>query len=382
MKHPHLMYICDFKETTFIGGHGSYLVADGGQEYLDFFTDVGTASLGYGGPRHDAVLKKLAHGPVHAPNLFQYKSRNDAAANLCEATGMDRVFFSNSGAEAVEAALKLARKFQNSLTGKDGGIWSYKGGFHGRTTSLIWVGDGAPYHREGFGSRPPDLGNHFTEISQIPHNAQAVILAPVFGNNDVRVYPVTWLGELRAYCTQYGITLIFDEVQTGAGRAGGHITFAQKVGVIPDILTMAKGIAMGAPVGVTLACGPVADTFTPGSHWSTFGGNPLSCAFVNGMLDYLTASEVEEINSKGKFLMRILKIMPWANNVRGEGMLIAFDTHLDTKAFAAAALEQGVIIGAFRSGPGAVKLTPPLNITRSEIMSGLVAMDAAAQSLQ
>lgn len=393
MKHPRMMQITDFREQTFVGGRGSWLRDDSGEEYLDFFADVGTASLGYGGTEIERVLEKLGNGPIHAPNLFQYRRRNEVAERLCKATEMDKVFFCNSGAEAVEAAVKLARlhQSQHNIT-KDNKhspleIWSYSGGFHGRTTAMVWVGDGAPYHRNGFGHCPPGLGNHFSSIEDIPTSAAAVILAPVFGNNDVRLYDPAWLMKLRMYCTANQILLIFDEVQTGSGRTGA-MTYAQKIRVKPDIITLAKGIGMGAPVGVMLAHGPVANAFTPGSHWSTFGGNPLSCEFIDGMLDWLLwefprggTSAFQNIEMKGAMIRAYLNSMPWAHNVRGEGMLIAFDLSADAKEFAAAAMKEHVIIGAFRSGPGPVKITPPLNTSMDEIIIGLQAIEKAAHSV-
>lgn len=394
MKHPHLMQITDFREQTFVGGHGPWLRDDKGEEYLDFFADVGTASLGYGSSEINSVLGRLIEGPIHAPNLFQHKRRNEVAARLCALTKMDKVFFCNSGAEAVEAAIKLARLYWHKLRSSEelrSSIWSYSGGFHGRTSALIWVGDGAPYHREGFGQCPPGLGNHFGEdYTQIPDDAAAVILAPVFGNNDVLVYPIGWLKGLRKYCTDRGILLIFDEVQTGAGRCGA-LTYGQKVGIRPDILTLAKGIAMGAPVGIMLANGAVADTFTPGSHWSTFGGNPLSVEFIDGMLNWLEGrfgnepggewARYSQINMNGAMIRSYLSGQPWAHNVRGEGMLIAFDIKADAKEFATAAMKRSLIIGAFRSGHGPVKITPPLNTSLDDISFGLAAMSRAAEDV-
>ncbi len=381
MKHPHLMSTLDFRDVTFGSGHGSHLVEPKtGKAYLDFFADVGTACLGYASEEQRRVLMRLLNGhiPLHAPNLYRHEERDRAAERLTARTGMDRVFFCNSGAEACEAAIKLARLFHHKrrtsqLEPARSLIVGYEGGFHGRTLATLAAGDGPPYHREGFGPLPGEFAK-FKRIANIPPYAAAVILAPVFGNNDVVVYPDGWLEELRDYTTRHGILLIFDEVQTGAGRAGLHYTYAQRVGVQPDILTLGKGVAMGVPTGVCLARGGAADAFTPGSHFSTFGGNPLCCAFVNGMLDWTTPEALELVEQKGHALRDMLEACEWAQNVRGPGLLLAFDLDVDCLRFSQECLKRGLLVGAFRPGPGPVKVTPPLNITRAEASAGLAIM--------
>jgi acetylornithine/N-succinyldiaminopimelate aminotransferase len=383
MKHPHLMSTLDFRDgATFGPGAGTHLVdIQSGKPFMDFFCDVGTSSLGYASPEQQMVLMRLLreHIPAHAPNLYLHSERDRAAQRITAFTGMDRVFFCNSGAEAAEAAIKLARLFHHKLGTGRHVIATYKGGFHGRTLATLAAGDGPPYHSEGFGPLPEGF-MHFRDISEIPRDAAAIMLAPVFGNNDVIVYPEGWLSELREYANEHGILLIFDEVQTGAGRSGLHYTYAQRVGIRPDILTMGKGVAMGVPTGVCLARGRVADTFTPGSHFSTFGGNPICCAFVNGMLDWAENAQrlnLDRVEEKGQRLRARLGEMPWAKNVRGVGMLLAFDLETDTLDFAKRCFSQRLLVGAFRAGPGAVKVTPPLNCTLDDIERGVELMDSA-----
>lgn len=369
-----LMNTLKFKNLEFVGGKGPYLVDSAGNCYLDFFTDVGTASLGYGCREHRVAAHALIDNVIHAPNLFQYDSRNSASKRLCEATGMDKVFWCNSGTESVEAAIKLARKYQydkmNRLGDRNFEIWSQWNGFHGRTYGSLAAGDGPEYHYEGFGQLPSDF-RHFKDIYEISPHAAAVILSPIFGNNDVRVPDYGWLKDLRQYTESNNILLIFDEVQTGMGRCGGF-TYGQLCGIKPDILTLAKGVGMGFPVGAMLASEKVANAFTPGSHFSTFGGNPASCLYVSVMLDWLkTEGNLKSIREKGEIIKGTLEINLDVD-VRGEGMLLAFDSQVECLDLADRCLQRGLIVGAFRKGPGPVKITPPLNIELEDLNEGLI----------
>lgn len=380
MGHLYLMDVLNYKDAVFHTGADSTLFAQDGSEYIDFFTDVGTASLGYCSGAHLAVYAKLIHHriPTHAPNLYGFSWRNAVAKRICEMTGMDKVFFCNSGTESVEAAIKLARKYHydNEIYNPRTQIWSYEGGFHGRTGFSLAAGDGPSYHYNGFGPLPQNF-YHFNAIEQIPEDAAAVILAPIFGNNDVRMYDEKWLWLLREFTDRYGILLIFDEVQSGSGRCGA-MTYAQKIGIQPDILTLAKGIAMGCPVGVMLAKQGVAKAFTPGVHFSTFGGNPLACAFTMEMLDWLSHdSNLEGVEFRGKAIKDTLQNFKWPKKIRGTGMLIAFDIDIDGLKYAQACFEEGLLIGAFRPGPGPVKITPPLNISMDDLYLGLERLDKA-----
>jgi acetylornithine/N-succinyldiaminopimelate aminotransferase len=387
-----LMNTVSFRNVTFTSGAGAELWSDDGRAYLDFFCDVGTASLGYRSPEATNVLSELVDRsiPVHAPNIFPFQARSEAAEALCDAADMDKVFFCNSGTEAVEAAIKLARLYQFNRATSLGPsasaipvrhtVYSYKGGFHGRTYAAMAAGDGPPYHSRGFAPLPQGF-QHFNLLNEIPYTAAAVILAPVFGNNDVWEYPDGWLKELADFCRYQGIVLIFDEVQSGSGRSGGKgITYAQRINVRPDIVTMAKGLAMGAPVGAMLARGAIADTFTPGTHFSTFGGGPLGAMMVTEMVEWLKKHPTAA-DRLGFWLRDGLSRYSWAKNVRGPGALIAFDVDVDTMKLGDACLREGLLVGAFRSAPGAVKLTPPLNISRAWVDEGLVRLDRAYRSV-
>jgi len=369
---------------TFVAGDGNWLVDTDGGKALDFYCDTGTASMGYHPEAMQEVLKRILKErlPVHSPLVFRHTERDRAAQRIVQATGMDRVFFCNSGAEAVEASIKCARKTQYDRgQGHRVNVYGWRNAFHGRTFGALALGDGPTYHHTGFGPMPSGF-KRFHVIEDIRPDAAAVCLAPVFGNYDLIVYDTGWLRDIRAYCDEHGILLIFDEVQSGSGRTGG-ITYGQKVGVHPDILALAKGVAMGASCGACLARGDAAEAFTPGSHFSTFGGQPLSAAFVNGMLDYLLApGTIPDIEAKGEYMRQLFKErLPWAKNVRGAGLMNGFDIDVEKMEFANECLKRDLLVGLFRPGPGPVKITPPLTVTRDEIKWGVSVLAAAYKAL-
>lgn len=381
----YLMNTLKFVDRNFVSGEGSWLIDDLGVRCLDFYADVGTASLGYNSPQHDEVLLKIMQDkiPVHTPMVFKNVTREAAAADLCNLTGMERVFFCNSGAEAVEAAIKCARLTQYKAGRPNRvDVYGVNNGFHGRTLATLALGDGPEYHHTGFGPLPSGF-KHFDPRSdlrrQIRPDAAAVCIAPVFGNNDVQLYSDKGMATLKSYCEDNGILLIFDEVQSGSGRTGFSATYAQRIGIRPDIITLGKGVAMGASCGAMLAHSAAAEAFTPGSHFSTFGGQPLAASFVSGMVKYLTKENMHDIETKGNYLQRALwERCKWAANVRGVGMLVAFDLlGVNKLEFAAHALNRNLLLGLFRSGPGPVKITPPLNTTREEIDWGIERLNEA-----
>lgn len=365
----HLMNTIKRRPVTFVRGEDARLFDEAGKGYLDFFCDVGTSSLGYNSPQQKLALEVAAKHPIHAPNLFGYKLRDSAAARLCAATEMDKVFFSNSGAESVEAAIKLARLYQAQRGGLRRTIYTQPGSFHGRTLATLAAGDGPPYHNDGFGPAPGKF-RKFADVSHIDFkDAAAVLVSPIRGNNTVEAIPLGDLQFLREECSKHDVALIFDEVQSGSGRTCEFMTYHQKIRVKPDVVTLAKGLAMGAPVAATLARGAFADVFTPGTHFSTFGGNPFCCAMLHGMLDW-----VEQCGHRAEMIgmaaEQFLKQLPDVVDFRRAGALIAFD-HPNPLALADLCLEYGLLIGAFRDGPGVVKITPPLNISARDMGDGL-----------
>lgn len=370
-----LMNTVPRREPLFNRGHGARLFSDGFQDaqepgWLDFFCDSGAASMGYGCGEQEAMLRSfIKEGlPIHVPNILRHRRRERAASLLCTRTEMNKVFFCNSGSEAVEAAIKLARVHSGRVH-----IWTMARGFHGRTYGALAASDGPPYHTQGFGPMPMGF-HHFDFIDEIDFgDAAAVLLSPVFVNHDL-LFNDELLKKLRKQCNVAGVLLIFDEVQTGMGRCG-HYTYAQECGVKPDIIAMAKGLGMGYPVGATLAHGPVSEAFRPGAHFSTFGGGPLACHAVSQMVEWVHENR-EDIKAKGRYLVDGLAEIG-LQNVRMAGLLVGAQMDQDVVEFAERCFKKGLIIGAFRDGPGTVKLTPPLNVTRSELDEGLEIMKAS-----
>lgn len=387
-----LMRTLEFRSRRIVSGDGAYLITEDGTRLLDFYADTGASGLGYNHPAARKAFSDILERnyPVHSINMYPFAEREDVATRLCVVTEMDKAFFCNSGAEAIEACIKLARKHQSRwadttaslATGRPlvrHEIWSLRRGFHGRTYSTLAAGDGPPYHMEGFG--PHLEGFHkwdWDNIEAINPKAAAVLLSPVLGHHDVVPYTCQQLQSIRDYCDEYGILLIFDEVQSGGGRSGSFL-YAQQVGVMPDIVGLAKGVAMGFPVGVCLARGEVADAFTPGSHFSTFGGSPPSCVFLNAMLDYLTPEFLKSVTERGEYTVRRMQELGWFTEVRGMGLLICGDSNLDAIEFAKRADEKNLIIGAWRKNP--IRVSPVLDASIEDIERGIQIMDEVAREM-
>lgn len=378
----HLMNTLDFRPETIVSGDGAYLIDDHGQRWLDWYSDTGAASLGYCHVATNVALGRLLHEqiPVHSINLHPFKEREIAAERVCKAAGMDKAFFCNSGTEAVEAAIKLARLHQHKQGYDRSDIWTLKGCFHGRTYGALAASDGPDHHLKGFG--PHMEGFHkwdWDDMEEIPKNAAAVIVTPMLGAHVVIPYTKEQLSAIREYCTKHGIILIFDEIQCGSGRTGSFL-YSQQLGVEADIVTLAKGIACGYPVGICLARGPIADTFTPGVHFSTFGGSPASCVFVNAFLDYLTPGFLRKVKAKGEHIGAALRSMDHFDEITATGMMIAAHSQLDAVEFAKRCAEHKLIIGAWRKDP--IRLCPTLDIDFYDIDYGLEIVDVVAAEMK
>jgi acetylornithine/N-succinyldiaminopimelate aminotransferase len=375
------------RDGVFTKGKGSTLYnATTGKWYIDFFGDVGTASLGYNSIYHRRVLRGMLAGdtPVNTPNICVQEVREKAARMICELTGMDRVFFANSGTEAIETAIKLSRKYQYGINPGKWYIASIDGDFHGRTYGSMATSSGPSYHYEGYGALPPGY-DKFKTLDELKKNIErtaAVVISPIFGNNDIRLYHEDFLHDLYSMCRRTQTLLVFDEIQTGAGRTG-NVTYAQKIGVTPDVLVLGKGIGMGCPVSAVLSNEKVGATFTPGSHFSTFGGNILAMSHIVGMVEWLSDGQnMLEVMDTGQYIRKTLRRTQWAKNVRGVGMYNAFDIDKSVFEFAQRCYDRGLIVGGFRDAPGAVKLTPPLNADIGDIDAGLWLMSKAYENIR
>ncbi len=359
-------------------GRGSWLFDEGGGRYLDFIGGIATNSLGHGHPALVGAIKDQAEKLIHCSNLYEIPIQAEVAAMLAAATDFDRVFFCNSGTESVEAAIKLARKHAHENHGPEKHeILTFSKSFHGRTYGGLSA-TAQPALQTGFGPMLPGMvyapyGDlEAAERLSGPQTA-AIFVEPIQGEGGVNVAPEGFLQGLRDLCDRIGAVLIFDEVQTGAGRTG-HLYAYQGVGVVPDVLTSAKGLGGGFPVGALLAREEFA-ALGPGNHGSTFGGNPLAMAAVKAVLGVVNDEVfLEEVRFKGTVLKNALAALadrvPGAE-VRGEGLLVGFDLKdpdLARSVFEHC-LEAGLLVNLV--GGTTIRMAPPLTVSRTEVRAAL-----------
>ena len=365
-------------------GKGSWLFDDEGNRYLDFIAGIATNALGHGHPALVKAIQEQAAELIHCSNLYEIPLQAEVAEMLAEATDFDKVFFCNSGTEAVEAAIKLARKHAYEAAGPDKHeILAFTDSFHGRTYGGLTATGQITYH-EGFGPMLPGFayapfGDLETAEEMVGPQTAAVLVEPIQGEGGINVAPEAFLQGLRDLCDEHGALLIFDEVQTGAGRTG-HLYAYQGTGVVPDVLTSAKGLGGGVPVAAMMAKEEYA-VLTPGNHGSTFGGNPLAMGAVKAVLGVVDDPLfLEEVRFKGTILKNALQLIagrvPDAE-VRGYGLLLALDlrdAELAKEVFERC-LEEGVLLNLV--GKTTIRFAPPLTVTRTEIRYTLDTLRAA-----
>jgi acetylornithine/N-succinyldiaminopimelate aminotransferase len=368
-------------------GKGSWLFDEEGNRYLDFIAGIATSSLGHGHPALVGAIQEQAGELIHCSNLYEIPLQAEVAQMLTEATGFDKVFFCNSGTEAVEGAIKLARKHAYETYGPEKHeILTFTKSFHGRTYGSLSATGQATY-QEAFGPMIPGFtyapfGNLEAAKEEIGPQTAAVLVEPIQGEGGINVAPEGFLEGLRDLCDEHGALLVFDEVQTGAGRTG-HLYAYQGVGVVPDVLTSAKGLGGGMPVGAMLAKEEYA-ALTPGNHGSTFGGNPLAMAAVKAVLGVVgDPMFLEEVRFKGTILKNALAVLarrtPGAK-VRGEGLLLGLDLgdpELAKEVFEKC-LEEGVLVNLIAGTT--IRLAPPLTVTKTEIRHALDTLRAAVDA--
>ena len=354
----------------FVKAEGSYLIDSEGKVYLDFSSGIGVTNLGFQ-PQVQQALIQQAGRIWHSPNLYLSSLQEQVAQEL--AGSYDYLaFFCNSGAEANEAAIKLARK----ATGKQG-IITFQQSFHGRTFGAM-AATGQDKIKEGFGDGVPHFSyavyNDLASVEKlISQDTAAVMLELVQGESGVRPAEAAFVKDLADFCRREEILLIVDEVQTGMGRTGQLYSF-EHYGIIPDIVTLAKGLANGLPAGALLGKSSLAPAFGPGSHGSTFGGNKLAMAAALETLHIMKeAGFLEEVRSKSAILMEQLQLAfqdyPKVSAVRGLGMMIGIETSASLSKIVEAARQKGLII--LTAGENVIRLLPPLTISRDEIQQGI-----------
>ena len=370
-------------------GEGVWLIAEDGTRYLDFAAGIAVNSLGHAHPHLVAALKDQADKLWHTSNLYDIPGQSRLADRLTEVTFADRAFFTNSGAEAMECAIKTARRY-NYVNGdiERTGIITIEGAFHGRTLATIAAG-GQPKYLEGFGPKAPG----FTQVpfgdleamkAAIDHETAAILVEPLQGEGGIRELPTQWLRDIRALCDEHGILLVLDEIQCGVGRTGK--LFAHEwAGITPDIMGVAKGIGGGFPFGVCLATAEAAKGMTPGTHGTTYGGNPLAMAVGNAVLDViLEEGFLDQVREVGLVFAQGLAAIAdqypdIVDEVRGAGLMLGVKCKCPN----------GELLGAMRdrhllgapAGDNVVRLLPPLTVTAEEARDGLARLEAAAAQL-
>lgn len=373
-------------DVAFARGEGAWLISTKGERYLDFGCGVAVTALGHAHPHLVATLTAQGHELWHTSNLFQIPQAERLAQRLVAATFADYVFFTNSGTEACEGAIKTARKYHyaNGRPEKTR-IITLEGAFHGRSLAALSAGGNAKY-LEGFEPRMPGFDQvPFGDLDAVKQaigpQTGAILIEPIQGEGGVRVLPPSFLQGVRQLCDARGLLLIFDEVQTGVGRTGPLFAY-QRAGVAPDIMMIAKGIGGGFPLGAFLATKEAAKGMTLGTHGTTYGGNPLATAIGNAVLDIVLADGfLDHAARMGALLKTRLaelqaKFPSVIAEVRGEGLLLGLKTHVPIAQFTAAALkEKIVVIGA---ADNVARILPPLILDEAQITEGISRLAAAA----
>jgi acetylornithine/N-succinyldiaminopimelate aminotransferase len=359
--------------VVFVRGEGAHLWDSEGKEYVDFVAGIAVCSLGHSHPRVVEAICRQAATLMHVSNLYYTEPQIRFAGMLVEHSFADRVFFCNSGAEANEAAIKLARKYgHDNLNGRYE-ILTMKGSFHGRTLAAITATGQEKFH---VGFAPLPEGFRYVPFNDakalekaVSKKTCAVLLEPIQGEGGVRLPDEGYLRAVREICDRKGILMILDEVQTGMGRTGKLFGY-EHYGAKPDIMTLAKALGNGVPAGALAATEKVAASFGPGTHASTFGGNPLAMAAAIATLEtILEAGFLERCRKMGEYLQERLwslrKDHPVIQDVRGKGLLVGLDLTVEGNSIVKACLERGVLINC--TFDHILRMVPPLVITRQDV---------------
>ena len=363
------------KKISFKFGKGSYLFSTNKKKYLDFVQGIAVNSLGHSHPKLIKTIKIQSKKLWHVSNAFQIPEGEKLAEKLCKKTFADFVMFQNSGAEATEAAVKVARRYFYSIgKPKKNRILCVKNSFHGRTLAAIFA-SGSKKMTEGFGPKIPGFdhfkfGNHDSLKKKINKNTAAIMVETIMGEGGIKIIPDWCLRELRQLCNKKKILLILDEVQCGVARSGDFFAF-EKSKVKPDIVPIAKGIGGGFPIGAVLMNKKVASGMIAGSHGSTFGGNPLAMTVGNTVMDIVSKkSFLNNIKKLSKYFLEKLNSIKSKHpdiikEIRGRGLLIGIQLHNNPTLFIKKLMDYRLL--TIRAAENVVRILPPLNVKKKEI---------------
>ncbi len=384
LGHDHLYP--NYRQPPFVivRGEGSRLWDASGKQYFDLFAGIAVSTLGHGHPALAAAVAEQAQQLIHLSNYFYNQPNVELAAKLTQLTGMDRVFFCNSGTEAIEATLKLARRHFYARGEKDRfRVIAFDNAFHGRTLGAL-AATGQPKYKDGFGPLPGVTHVPFGDVDRVRQemgpDVAGILVEAVQGEGGVLPAPPQFLQSLRDIVDEAGALLLADEIQTGVGRTGKFLGF-QQAGVKPDVVALAKGLAGGVPIGAMLCGAHLAEALPPGSHGSTFGGNPLASAAALAVLRTIESEKLlENVQARGaeiaaRFEQLGAKYPKLVQTSRGQGLLqaLVLKDDVDARAVLGKLQDAGVLVTI--AGGQALRVSPPLNITAAELGAALDIVD-------
>lgn len=375
-------------KLEFVAGKGSYLTSTSGEKYLDFTTGIAVNSLGHCHPKLIAALQEQSERLWHSSNLYRISQAETLAEKLIANTFADRVFFCNSGTEAIEAGIKIIRRYFYHLGHQQKNrIISLTSSFHGRTLGALALANN-PTQTEGFlhgdgGFDQVEYGNVDELKRTITDTTAGIVIEPIQGEGGIRVAMKDYLAEIKNLCEINNLLLFFDEVQSGVGRSGSLYAY-QELGIQPDLLATAKGLGGGIPIGACITTERIAEAMTPGTHGSTFGGNPLAAAAANAVLDeILRPNFLPEVKKNSRYLFTKLEALlhQYPNLLRdvdGMGFMVGLGFHKDASGVVKLAEEKKLLL--VKAGRNYIRLLPPLNISIAEIDEAIEIIECCLQS--
>ncbi|MEE8059331.1 MAG: aspartate aminotransferase family protein [Pseudomonadales bacterium] len=374
MTLPAIMDTYGRLSVSFTHGKGVYLYDAEGNEYLDAISGVGVNALGHAHYAVSKAIKEQADLLIHTSNLYGIDHQKKLAESLCRISGMDNVFFGNSGAEANEAAIKIARLYGHNKEIDQPHIVVMENAFHGRTIATLTASGNRKIQAgfepllSGFVRAPYGDIEALQNIASNNTNVVAVLIEPAQGEGGVNFLPENFLSDLRKLCDQQQWLMMLDEVQTGNGRTGSYFAYQQE-NILPDVVTTAKGLGNGLPISACLAHGKAAEVFTPGNHGSTYGGNPLVCAAAQAVVDVIESEDLcENAKTIGDFLLQglttALAEQTIVNNIRGKGLMIGIELNRPCGKLVNAARAKGVLLNV--TAGNVIRLLPPLIINQQQ----------------
>jgi len=371
----HIMPTYSRLPVTFVKGEGAWLWDDNNKRYLDALSGIAVCSLGHAHPAVHKAICKQSETLLHTSNIYGIAVQEQLADKLTEKSGMDNVFFCNSGAEANEAAIKLARKYGHSLGIENPAIIVMEKSFHGRTLATLSATGNTKIQQgfaplvEGFVRVPYNDIDAIARAIQQNGNIVAVLVEPIQGEGGVNIPAADYLNRIRTLCDDHNLLMMLDEIQTGIGRTGKFLAF-QHNGIVPDVFTLAKALGNGVPIGACLAHGKAATILTSGAHGSTFGGNPLACSAALAVLETLEVEKlIDSVEAKGNAICSGLTARLQNNNhvidIRHKGLMIGIELDSPCAELVKLALQQGLLINV--TNELTIRLLPPLIINDQQI---------------